>query len=107
MTGITLARTSNPNAWKYYYAAYEPTSNQDSSSKADSGSQRKSSISSVMDKAKSKFSRKPSDAESIASDDVYYEKQKAQELERQRRKAENEQTTLRNGAKFGARLGKY
>ena len=60
-----------------------------------------------MDKAKSKFSRKPSDAESIASDDVYYEKQKAQELERQRRKAENEQREYRNGAKFGARLGKY
>ena len=73
----------------------------------DTESQRKSSIGSVMDKAKSKFSRKPSDAESIASDDVYYEKQKAQELERQRKNAQSEKREYRDGAKFAARLGKY
>ena len=63
----------------------EPSSNRRSST--DAKDQHKTSMGRVVDMAKSKLARKPSDAMSIASDEVQFEKQKAQ-AEEQRRKEE-------------------
>lgn len=46
---------------------------------------RKSTIERAMEKAKAKLGRRPSDAESLASNDEEYERQKAKAIEKQRR----------------------
>jgi len=68
--------------------------------RADDG-QRKSSIERAMDKARSKLGRRPSGAESLAADEAEFERQKAKEIEKQRRKAEYERLGLGDRTKFG------
>ena len=60
-----------------------------SSSKSQE-SHRKSTIQRALDKAKSKLSGRPSDAESLASNDDEYRRQKAKAIEKQCRKDEYE-----------------
>lgn len=55
----------------------------------------------AMDKARSKLGRRPSGAESLASDDAEFERQKAKEVEKQRRKADYERLGLGDKTKFG------
>lgn len=64
-------------------------------------SHRKSTIERAMEKAKSKLGRRPSDAESLASNEEEYERQKAKAIERQRRKEEYERLGLGDKTKFG------
>lgn len=56
---------------------------------------------SAMEKAKSKLGRKPSDAESIASSEGEFERQKAKAIEKQKRKEEYERLGLGQKTKFG------
>jgi hypothetical protein len=54
-----------------------------------------------MDKARSKLGRRPSGAESLAADEAEFERQKAKEIEKQRRKEEYERLGLGDRTKFG------
>lgn len=54
-----------------------------------------------MDKAKSKLSRRPSGAETLPDDEQDFERQKAKEVEKQRRKEEYERLGLEDRTKFG------
>lgn len=67
----------------------------------ETSSQRKSSLSLVMAKAKAKLSRRPSGAEALPDNEQEFERQKAKDLEKQKRKKEYERFGLDKTTKFG------
>ena len=70
----------------------------ESSRRADALEYRRSSL---MDKARSKLGRQPSDSVSIASSEDDFQKQKAKAIEKQRRKEEYERLGLGDRTKYG------
>lgn len=54
-----------------------------------------------MDKAKAKLSRTPSGAEELTDDQEDFERQKAKEVEKQKRKEEYERLSLGDRTKYG------
>ena len=73
----------------------------DSGKRSEASDYRKSSLSSAMDKAKSKLSRRPSGPEALPNDEQDFQRQKAKALEKQRRKEEYERLGLDDRMKFG------
>ena len=84
-----------------------PASSTRGGSSLDSGKyhnaleRRRSTIERAMDKAKSKLGRRPSGAEALADDEADFERRKAKEVEKQRRKEEYERLGLGERTKFG------
>ncbi|RMX79497.1 hypothetical protein D0869_08268 [Hortaea werneckii] len=67
-----------------------------------SSEERKSSFGQAMEKAKAKLSRsKPSNSESLPGDEADFEKQKAKDVEKQKRKEEYERLGLKEQTTFG------
>ncbi|KAK3073934.1 hypothetical protein LTR53_004062 [Teratosphaeriaceae sp. CCFEE 6253] len=65
------------------------------------GERRKSSLNGMVDKAKAKLGRRPSGAEALAGDEEDFERQKAKEVEKQKRKEEYERLGLGDRTKYG------
>ncbi|RMZ06411.1 hypothetical protein D0862_04624 [Hortaea werneckii] len=64
--------------------------------------ERKSSFGQAMEKAKAKLSRsKPSNSESLPDDNADFERQKAKDVEKQKRKEEYERLGLKEQTTFG------
>ena len=73
----------------------------DSGKRSEAGSRQKSSVERAMDKAKSKLGRRPSGSEALPNDERDFERQKAREVEKQRRKEDYERLGLDDRVKFG------
>ena len=73
----------------------------DSGKRSEAASHRKSSVERAMDKAKSKLGRRPSGSEALPNDEQDFERQKAREVEKQRRKEDYERLGLDDRVKFG------
>lgn len=73
----------------------------DSSRLSEATHDQRSSIERAMDKAKSKLGSRSSRVESLPDDDADFERQKAKEMEKYRRKAEYERLELREKTIFG------
>ncbi|KAK4957305.1 hypothetical protein LTR10_005267 [Elasticomyces elasticus] len=65
------------------------------------GERRKSSLGGIVGKAKAKLSRHPGGAEALADDEEDFQRQKAKEVEKQKRKEEYERLGLGDRTKYG------
>lgn len=61
----------------------------------------KSSVGAMLDKAKAKLSRKPSGVDNLPDDEEDFERQKAKETEKQKRREEYERLGLGDRTKYG------
>lgn len=60
-----------------------------------------------MEKAKTRFARRPSGSESLPENEAEFERQKAREVERQQRKEEYERLGLGEKTKLGDPAGGF
>ena len=73
----------------------------DSGKRSEAASHQKSTVERAMDKAKSKLGRRPSGSQALPNDEQDFERQKAREVEKQRRKEDYERLGLDDRVKFG------